>query len=48
MSFTVVEKNIAALIGLPIETIRMYSPNELRHYLEKKISENFLLQQNFL
>ena len=36
MPFTVVEKNVAALIGLPIEVIRMYSPNELRQFLEKK------------
>ena len=36
MPFSAVEKNVAALIGLPVEVIRMYSPSELRHYLEKK------------
>jgi len=36
MRFNIIEKNIATLIGLPIETIRMYSPSELRLYLEKK------------
>jgi len=47
MRFNVVEKNIAALIGLPIETIRMYSPSELRLYLEKKNKRKFSFTTEF-
>jgi len=47
MQFNVVEKNIAALIGLPIETIRMYSPSELRLYLEKKNKRKFSFTTEF-
>lgn len=47
MRFNVVEKNIAELIGLPIETIRMYSPSELRLYLEKKNKQKFSFTTEF-
>jgi len=47
MRFNIVEKNIAALIGLPIETIRMYSPSELRLYLEKKNKRKFSFTTEF-
>jgi len=47
VQFNVIEKNIAALIGLPIETIRMYSPSELRLYLEKKNKRKFSFTTEF-
>jgi len=36
MLFTVIEKNAEALVGLPVKTIRDYSPSELRTHLEKR------------
>jgi hypothetical protein len=47
MLFAAVEKNAASLIGLPIETIRMYSPNELRNHLEKKNRRKFSFTSEF-
>jgi len=47
MRFNIVEKNVAALIGLPVETIRMYSPSELRFYLEKKNKRKFSFTTEF-
>ena len=47
MAFTVVEKNIESLIGLPIGTIRMYSPCELRNHLEKKNKRKFSFTTEF-
>ena len=47
MAFTVVEKNVESLIGLPIETIRMYSPGELRNHLEKKNKRKFSFTTEF-
>jgi formate-dependent phosphoribosylglycinamide formyltransferase (GAR transformylase) len=47
LQFNVIEKNIAAQIGLPIETIRMYSPSELRLYLEKKNKRKFSFTTEF-
>ena len=36
MPFAAVEKNVENLIGLSAETIRKYSPSELRLHLENK------------
>ena len=36
MPFVAVEKNTEALIGLSADTIRKYSPDELRSHLESK------------
>ena len=47
MPFSVVEKNVTALIGLPIEVIRMYSHGELRHYLENKNKRKFTFTTEF-
>jgi hypothetical protein len=47
MPFAVVEKNVEALIGLPIETIRQYSPSELRLYLEEKNKRIFSFTTEF-
>jgi len=47
MPFTIVEKNVAAFVGLPIEVIRMYSPGELRHYLENKNKRKFSFTTEF-
>jgi len=47
MPFSVVEKNVTDLIGLPIEVIRMYSPSELRHYLENKNKRKFSFTTEF-
>jgi len=47
MLFTAVEKNVEALVGLPVETIRMYSPNELRSHLEKKNRRKFSFTTEF-
>jgi hypothetical protein len=47
MRFTIVEKNIAAFIGLPIETIRKYSPYEFRLYLENKNKRKFSFTTEF-
>ena len=33
--FAMIEKNVEKLIGLPIETIRKFSPSELRRYIEE-------------
>jgi hypothetical protein len=47
MRFAVVEKNIETLIGLPIETIRKFSPDEFRLYLEKKNNRKFSFTTEF-
>ena len=36
MSFVAIEKNIESLTGLSAETIRKYSPGELRLHLEER------------
>jgi len=41
MPFETVEKNVENLIGLSAETIRKYSPSELRFYLENKNKRKF-------
>jgi hypothetical protein len=45
--FTVVEKNAEELVGLSAETIRKYSPGELRAYLEKKNRRKFSFISEF-
>jgi hypothetical protein len=47
MLFNVIEKNIEARVGLPIETIRMYSPDELRLHFEKKNKRKFSFTTEF-
>jgi len=47
MLFVAVEKSAASLVGLPIETIRMYSPGELRNHLEKKNKRKFSFTSEF-
>ena len=47
MLFTAVEKNAEALIGLPVEAIRMYSPNKLRRHLEEKNKRKFSFTSEF-
>jgi hypothetical protein len=47
MPFAVVEKNVENLIGLSAETIRKYSPNELRHHLEEKNKRKFSFTTEF-
>ena len=47
MSFIAVEKNVEVLIGLPIETIRKYSPSELRTHLEKKNKRKISFKTEF-
>ena len=41
MPFDNVEKNVEKLIGLSAETIRKYSPSELRLHLENKNKRKF-------
>jgi len=47
MPFATVEKNVERLIGLSAETIRRYSPSELRLYLEKKNKRKFSFTTEF-
>jgi len=47
MSFTAVEKNTEALVGLSAEEIRKLSPGELRRYLEKKNKRKFSFTTEF-
>jgi len=47
MLFAAVEKNASSLVGLPIEMIRMFSPNELRNHLEKKNKRKFSFSSEF-
>jgi len=47
MLFTAVEKNVSALVGLPVEKIREYSPGELRNHLEKKNKRKFSFISEF-
>jgi hypothetical protein len=47
MPFIMVEKNAENLIGLSAETIRKYSPNELRLHLENKNKRKFSYTSEF-
>jgi len=47
MLFSAIEKNVAALVGLPVETIREYSPRKLRNHLEKKNKRKFSFISEF-
>jgi hypothetical protein len=47
MPFTVVEKNAENLIGLSADTIRKYSPDELRLHLENKNKREFSFTTEF-
>jgi hypothetical protein len=47
MPFETVEKNTENLIGLSAETIRKYSPSELRFYLENKNKRKFSFTTEF-
>ena len=47
MPFETVEKNVENLIGLSAETIRKYSPSELRIYLENKNKRKFSFTTEF-
>jgi len=47
MSFAAVEKNVENLIGLSAETIRKYSPDELRLHLENKNKRKFSFTSEF-
>ena len=47
MPFAAVEKNIENLVGLPVESIRMYSPSELRHHLEQKNKQKISFTSEF-
>jgi len=47
MPFAEVERNVEALVGLPAETIRKLSPDELRDYLEKKNKRKFSFLSEF-
>jgi len=47
MPFAAVEKNVENLIGLSAETIRKYSPDELRRHLEKKNKRKFSFTTEF-
>jgi len=47
MPFAEVERNVEALVGLPVETIRKFSPGELRRYLEKKNKRRFSFLSEF-
>jgi len=47
MPFAAVEKNVENLIGLSAETIRKYSPDELRRHLEKKSKRKFSFTTEF-
>ena len=47
MPFVAIEKNAENLIGLSAETIRKYSPNELRLHLENKNKRKFSFTSEF-
>jgi hypothetical protein len=47
MPFAAVEKNVETLIGLSAETIRKYSPDELRLHLENKNKRKFSFTSEF-
>jgi len=47
MPFATVEKNAENLIGLSAETIRKYSPTELRCHLENKNKRKFSFVSEF-
>ena len=47
MPFAMVEKNVENLVGLSAETIRKYSPNELRLHLENKNKRKFSFTSEF-
>ena len=47
MPFIAVEKNVEDLVGLSAETIRKYSPNELRSHLENKNKRKFSFTTEF-
>jgi len=47
MPFDTVEKNIESLIGLSANTIRKYSPSELRLHLENKNKRKFSFTTEF-
>jgi hypothetical protein len=47
MPFETVEKNIESLIGLSANTIRKFSPSELRLHLENKNKHKFFFTTEF-
>jgi len=47
MPFAEVERNVESLVGLPVETIRKFSPGKLREYLEKKNKRKFSFSSEF-
>jgi len=47
MPFDTVEKNVESLIGLSADTIRKYSPSELRLHLENKNKRKFSFTTEF-
>jgi len=47
MPFVAIEKNAENLIGLSAETIRKYSPNELRLHLKNKNKRKFSFTSEF-
>jgi len=47
MPFATIVKNVENLVGLSAETIRKYSPNELRLHLEKKNQRKFTFTTEF-
>jgi hypothetical protein len=47
MPFTAIEKNAEKVVGLSVEEIRKYSPNELRHFLENKNKKKLFFMTEF-
>jgi hypothetical protein len=47
MPFAAVEKNAENLVGLSVETIRKYSPEELRSHLENRNKRKFSFTTEF-
>jgi len=47
MPFAKVEKSVETLVGLSAETIRKYSPDELRHHLQNKNKRKFSFTTEF-
>ena len=47
MPFTMVEKNVEKVVGLPVEEIRNYSPGALRRYLEKRNKKKLFFTTEF-
>jgi len=41
MPFTAIEKNVEKTVGLSVDEIRRYSPDELRRFLEEKNKKKF-------